>query len=192
MRPDRAGIDEAREPATGGAKMGSHLRKATGWLFVAMAGWHSRGGSHSGQKSSARISFGEYRCSPHTPFPYARPGNSSEAKDRPPVGVESPIRKTATKTILCSQRNTVICAGRPGGKLPTQPNKPNEQRLFSSLLLVVGIVLLIFGINAHDSVASSAKEVVTGTPTDKSIWLIVLGVIGILVGGINSLFRRSN
>jgi hypothetical protein len=60
----------------------------------------------------------------------------------------------------------------------------------SIAILVAGIILLIFGINAHDSLASSAKEVVTGTPTDKSIWLIVLGVVGILVGGFSA-FRRG-
>jgi len=65
-------------------------------------------------------------------------------------------------------------------------------KAFSIAILVAGIVLLIFGINAHDSLVSSAKEVVTGTPTDKSMWLIILGVIGIIVGGLGSLFRRSN
>ena len=59
-------------------------------------------------------------------------------------------------------------------------------------LLVAGIILLVFGINAHDSLASTAKEAVTGTPTDKSIWLIVLGIAGIIVGGLGSLFRRGN
>ncbi len=59
----------------------------------------------------------------------------------------------------------------------------------SIAILVVGVVLLIFGINAHESLASSAKEVVTGTPTDKSIWLIVGGIVAILVGGFNSLRR---
>ena len=63
-------------------------------------------------------------------------------------------------------------------------------KALSIAILVAGIVLLIFGINAHDSLASSAKEVVTGTPTDKSIWLIVLGIVGILVGGFSS-FRRA-
>ena len=62
----------------------------------------------------------------------------------------------------------------------------------SIAILVVGVILLIFGINAHESLVSSAKEVVTGTPTDKSMWLIILGVIGIIVGGLGSLFRRSN
>jgi Protein of unknown function (DUF3185) len=64
-------------------------------------------------------------------------------------------------------------------------------RSISIAILVVGVVLLIFGINAHDSIFSSAKEAVTGTPTDKSLWLIVGGIIGIIVGGLGSLFRRS-
>ena len=64
-------------------------------------------------------------------------------------------------------------------------------KALSIAILVVGVVLLIFGINAHDSLASSAKEVVTGSPTDKSIWLIVLGIIGIIVGGLSSFFGRS-
>jgi drug/metabolite transporter (DMT)-like permease len=65
-------------------------------------------------------------------------------------------------------------------------------KTLSIALLIAGIVLLIFGINAHDSLASSAKEVVTGAPTDKSIWLIVLGLIGTIVGGLSTLFGRSN
>jgi len=65
-------------------------------------------------------------------------------------------------------------------------------RATSIAILVVGVILLIFGINAHDSLASGAKELVTGTPTDKSMWLIILGVVGIIVGGLGALFRRSN
>ena len=59
------------------------------------------------------------------------------------------------------------------------------------VLLVVGVILLVYGINAHDSLASTAKQAVTGTPTDRSIWLIVLGVAGIIVGGLGSMFRRG-
>jgi Protein of unknown function (DUF3185) len=64
-------------------------------------------------------------------------------------------------------------------------------RAFSIAILVVGVVLLIYGINAHDSIVSSTKEAVTGTPTDKSLWLIILGIVGIIVGGVGSFFRRS-
>jgi divalent metal cation (Fe/Co/Zn/Cd) transporter len=65
-------------------------------------------------------------------------------------------------------------------------------RIVALAILIVGVVLLIFGFNAHDSIASEAKEVVTGTPTDKSIWLITLGIIGIVVGGLGTLFRRGS
>jgi hypothetical protein len=63
-------------------------------------------------------------------------------------------------------------------------------KALSIAILVAGIVLLIFGINAHESVGSEAKELVTGTPTDKSLWLIVGGIVAIIVGGFNS-FRRA-
>ncbi|HVZ94120.1 MAG TPA: DUF3185 family protein [Phycisphaerales bacterium] len=49
-------------------------------------------------------------------------------------------------------------------------------------LLAVGVVLLIFGINAADSVASHVKDFFTGNPTDKSIWLLLFGVAGIIAG----------
>jgi len=65
-------------------------------------------------------------------------------------------------------------------------------RILSIGILVVGVVLLIFGINAHDSLASSAKEAVTGTPTDKSMWLIIGGIAAIIVGGLGSMFRRGS
>lgn len=57
-------------------------------------------------------------------------------------------------------------------------NKP-----VSIAILVIGVILLVYGISAGDSFASNVKETVTGTPTDKSLWLIIGGVLGIIVGG---------
>jgi hypothetical protein len=57
-------------------------------------------------------------------------------------------------------------------------------------LLVVGIVLLAMGINASDSASSEVSEALTGAPTDKSIWLIALGAIGAIAGGVGLLRRR--
>lgn len=65
-------------------------------------------------------------------------------------------------------------------------------RTISIAILIVGVVLLIFGINAQDSIASSAKEAITGTPTDKSLWFMILGIIGIIVGGLGTLFRSAS
>ena len=62
----------------------------------------------------------------------------------------------------------------------------------SLAFLIVGVVLLIYGINASDSVSSSVTEAVTGAPSNKTIWLIVLGIIGIVAGGAGLLLRRRS
>lgn len=50
-------------------------------------------------------------------------------------------------------------------------------------LAVVGIILLIMGINASESLGSEISEFFTGNPTDKAVWMIVGGV-GALVAGV--------
>jgi hypothetical protein len=50
-------------------------------------------------------------------------------------------------------------------------------RAIGIALLAVGAVLLIYGINAADSLGSEVKRAVTGTPTDQSLWFIVGGVL---------------
>jgi hypothetical protein len=64
-------------------------------------------------------------------------------------------------------------------------------RIPSIALLIAGIILLIYGLNASDSISSSVSRAVTGTPTDKTVWLIALGVIGIIAGGVGLVFRRA-
>jgi hypothetical protein len=56
-------------------------------------------------------------------------------------------------------------------------------------VLVVGAILLVWGINSANSAGSEVSEALTGAPTDKSIWLIALGALGAIVGAV-SLFRR--
>jgi divalent metal cation (Fe/Co/Zn/Cd) transporter len=58
-------------------------------------------------------------------------------------------------------------------------------------LLIVGVILLVYGLNASNSFSSSVTQAVSGTPTDKSIWLIAVGVIGIVAGGVGLFFRRT-
>ena len=62
-------------------------------------------------------------------------------------------------------------------------------KLFSIILLVVGIVLIVYGVAASNSVGSSVSRAVTGSPTDKTLWLMIggvaaagLGIMGILRG----------
>ena len=54
-------------------------------------------------------------------------------------------------------------------------------------LLVIGIVLIIFGINASNSFGSDVSRFFTGSPTDKSVWMLIGGIASVAVGGAMSL-----
>ena len=56
-------------------------------------------------------------------------------------------------------------------------NKP-----ISLALLVGGIILLIYGVNASDSIGSSFSRFFTGNPTDKTVWLLIGGAVATAVG----------
>ena len=54
-------------------------------------------------------------------------------------------------------------------------------------LLAIGIMLIVFGINSTDSFGSQFSKFFTGTPTDKSMWLLLGGVALTVVGAVGSL-----
>lgn len=49
-------------------------------------------------------------------------------------------------------------------------------------LLVVGVILLYFGYQEMQSVASQTKEVLTGQPTDNSMWFLIGGAVAVILG----------
>lgn len=55
-------------------------------------------------------------------------------------------------------------------------------RGISLALLVVGIVLVIWGVSAAESFGSDVSRFFTGSPTDKAIWLLIIGVVLGIVG----------
>jgi len=55
-------------------------------------------------------------------------------------------------------------------------------RLVSIALLVGGVVLLIFGINATNSFGSDVSRFFTGSPTDKAVWMLIGGLVATVVG----------
>jgi hypothetical protein len=57
------------------------------------------------------------------------------------------------------------------------------QRLFGLVMLAVGNVLLIMGIRETDAFASHFTKLFTGSPTDRAMWLTLVGVVLIIVGG---------
>ncbi|MCE9595309.1 MAG: DUF3185 family protein [Planctomycetes bacterium] len=58
----------------------------------------------------------------------------------------------------------------------------NNNKLLYVALLVVGVVLLVLGVIASDSVASSFSRLFTGNPTDKTIWMLIGGGLAAIVG----------
>jgi len=55
-------------------------------------------------------------------------------------------------------------------------------KLVSIAVLVGGVVLMIFGINATNSFGSDVSRFFTGSPTDKAIWMLIGGIIASIVG----------
>lgn len=55
-------------------------------------------------------------------------------------------------------------------------------KVISLAILVAGLILLYFGYNEQQSLASEASEMVTGQPTDNAIWFLIAGAIATIVG----------
>jgi cytosine/uracil/thiamine/allantoin permease len=58
----------------------------------------------------------------------------------------------------------------------------NMNRAVGVALIIIGVVLLIWGVNASNSFGSEVSEAFTGSPTDRAIWLIVGGIASAVVG----------
>jgi hypothetical protein len=56
------------------------------------------------------------------------------------------------------------------------------KQIIGIAFLVVGIVLLCLAYNSYHSAASDVSRVVTGTSTDKTLWLVIGGIFGSLLG----------
>ena len=63
-------------------------------------------------------------------------------------------------------------------------------KLISLALLVGGIVLIIYGAAASDSLSSSFSRFFTGNPTDKTMWLLIGGIVA-AVAGLFGVLRNS-
>ena len=55
-------------------------------------------------------------------------------------------------------------------------------KTLSLVLLVGGIGLIIYGIDASDSISSSFSRFFTGSPTDMTMWLLIGGTAASVVG----------
>ncbi len=55
-------------------------------------------------------------------------------------------------------------------------------RVIGIAFLVVGVVLILFGMNASASLGSRVSELFTGAPSDRTIWLLLAGGAAAIVG----------
>jgi len=62
-------------------------------------------------------------------------------------------------------------------------------KILGLVLLGVGIALIVWGINASDSVASDVSRFFTGKPTDKSMWLLIGGIASAIAGAVMTVQR---
>jgi len=49
-------------------------------------------------------------------------------------------------------------------------------------LLVGGVLLIAFGYNQSQSFGSEVSRAFTGSPTDKSMWMLIGGAVAVVVG----------
>lgn len=58
----------------------------------------------------------------------------------------------------------------------------NTQRIVGGLLSVAGVVLLLMGLNATDSLSDRMSRFFTGHFTDATTWYLVVGAVSVIVG----------
>lgn len=52
----------------------------------------------------------------------------------------------------------------------------------SLAILAGGVLLIIFGVSAAESLSSDFSRFFTSSPTDKAIWMLVGGVVATIIG----------
>ena len=62
--------------------------------------------------------------------------------------------------------------------------------IVSIALLIVGVLLIILGVSASESFSSDVSRFFTGSPTNKTVWLLIAGV-GTASIGLFGMFRVS-
>jgi uncharacterized membrane protein YidH (DUF202 family) len=62
-----------------------------------------------------------------------------------------------------------------------------SQKLLGIILVVIGIILLVFGFNASQSLGDQVTETFTGRFTDETMWYIIAGAASVIVGAVLTL-----
>lgn len=62
----------------------------------------------------------------------------------------------------------------------------------SLALLAGGIVFIVIGINATNSFSSDVSRFFTGSPTDKTVWMLMGGIVAAILGLAGTLFSPKH
>ena len=60
-------------------------------------------------------------------------------------------------------------------------------KIVSLALLIGGVALMIYGINATNSFGSDVSKFFTGSPTNKAIWMLIGGAVAAVIGLVSAL-----
>ena len=64
------------------------------------------------------------------------------------------------------------------------------KKLISIGLLVVGVILIVLGVQGMNSLESDVSRFFRGTPTDKSVWMLIGGIL-CAIGGAVGLMKKG-
>ncbi len=56
------------------------------------------------------------------------------------------------------------------------------KKAISAALLIGGLLLLWFGFQESQSIASEVEEFVSGSPSDRALWMIIGGAVAAVIG----------
>jgi LPXTG-motif cell wall-anchored protein len=65
-----------------------------------------------------------------------------------------------------------------------------SHRVLGLVILLVGVILLAFGINSANTVTEGAVEGVTGKYTSGTMWYLIAGVVMAVIGSFMTFRRR--
>jgi hypothetical protein len=67
-------------------------------------------------------------------------------------------------------------------------------RTLAFAFLAAGIILLILGYDAYQSIASNTSVAVNGAPNDRALWLVIGGLLAAITGvfGLTGDTRKSH
>lgn len=69
----------------------------------------------------------------------------------------------------------------PPGKT-RRPFYFSMNKLISLVLLAGGVVMIVYGVNSAESVSSDVSRLFTGSSTDRTLWLLIGGVVLSVLG----------